>query len=285
MDPLVKLESVTAQFKTLIGADRPLPKVALVLGSGLGPLAEAIDASVIIPYADIEHFPVSSAPGHEGRFILGKFADTEIVVMQGRVHYYEGYEISDVVLPMRLLANLGVEVFILTNACGGIQDGMRPGDLMLITDHIASFILSPLRGPNIGHWGVRFPDMTHVYDTELQRIIRNAARDLGIDLKEGVYLQVPGPAFETPAEVRAYRILGADVAGMSTAAEAIALHHFGARVAGISCVTNLAAGLGEGLLTGEEVEEVGTQASGKLGYLLDEVVRDISAIESSASDD
>ncbi|MCL2819198.1 MAG: purine-nucleoside phosphorylase [Actinomycetia bacterium] len=273
MDPQAKLETVASQFKEIIGHDAELPHVALVLGSGLGALAEEVEASMTIPFSDIEHFPVSSAPGHVGRFVLGKLGGVPIIVMQGRVHYYEGYDIPDVVLPMRLLAHLGVETFILTNACGGIQDGMRPGDLMLITDHIASFILSPLRGPNIDEWGVRFPDMTHVYDHKMQETIREAAKSVGIDLKEGVYLQVPGPAFETPAEVRAYKILGADVAGMSTAAEAIALHHFGARVAGISCVTNLAAGLGSRLLTSEEVNEVGERVSHKFAELIAETLK------------
>jgi purine-nucleoside phosphorylase len=244
-----------------------------VLGSGLNALAEAVDAKLVVPYGDIEGFPVSSAPGHMGRFVIGTLADVPIVIMQGRVHYYEGYEIDDIVLPMRLLKSLGVETFILTNACGGIQDGMKPGDFMLITDHIASFILSPLRGKNIDDWGVRFPDMTHVYDLELQNVIRSAAHATGINLKEGVYLQVPGPAFETPAEVRAYKTLGADVAGMSTAAEAIALHHMGARVAGISCVTNLAAGLGGGLLTSEEVNEMGEQVAETFQSLITETIQ------------
>jgi len=273
MEPLAKLESVTAQFKTFFGAQREIPRVAIVLGSGLNALAEIVDASLIIPFEDIDHFPVSSAPGHVGRFVIGTLEGIELIVMQGRVHYYEGYGISDVVLPMRLLAHLGVETFILTNACGGIQDGMRPGDLMLITDHIASFVLSPLRGPNIESWGVRFPDMTQIYDLQLQEVVRRAAEKVDIDLKEGVYLQVPGPAFETPAEVRAYKILGADVAGMSTAAEAIALHHLGAKIAGISCVTNLAAGLGDGLLTSEEVNEVGQQVSEKFAHLIAEIMR------------
>ena len=279
MDPLEKLESVKAQFLQLVGDELAIPKVAIVLGSGLSSLADAIDARLIVNYGEIEGFPVSSAPGHIGRFIIGTLQGVPVVIMQGRVHYYEGYEIPDVVLPMRLLIDVGVETFILTNACGGIQDGMQPGDLMLITDHISSFIVSPLRGPNIDHWGVRFPDMTQVYDAELQDVIRQAAANLAIDLKEGVYLQVPGPAFETPAEVRAYKILGADVTGMSTAAEAIAIIHMGGRVGGISCVTNLAAGLGVGRLTSEEVNEMGARVSQKFGALLAEVLRAMPAEE------
>jgi len=260
MNPLEKLESCKSQFNDLLG-DITLPKIAIVLGSGLGAHADAVVADAVIPYADIKDFPTSTAPGHEGHFVIGTLAGVPIIVMRGRVHYYEGYAMEDVVLPMRMLASLGVETFILTNAAGGIQDGMRPGDLMLITDHIASFVPSPLIGPNNDEWGVRFPDMTQVYDLEMQDIIRNAARKIDLDLKEGIYLQVTGPPFETPAEVRAYRILGADVAGMSTAVEAVALRHMGVRVAGISCVTNLASGLGAGLLTAEEVIEVGIQTA------------------------
>jgi len=275
MERLAKLEAVKSQFLHLMGNDVEMPEIAIVLGSGLGQLAEGVDAQLVVPYEDLEDFPVSSAPGHVGRFVIGTFAGVPVIVMQGRIHFYEGYKINDVVLPMRLLSEMGVETFILTNACGGIQDGMEPGDLMLITDHIASFVHSPLRGPNIDGWGVRFPDMTQVYDVELQEITRSAAQQLGIDLKEGIYLQVPGPAFETPAEVRAYKILGADVAGMSTATEAVAIRHLGGRVLGISCVTNLAAGLGDRWLTGEEVNIMGALSSEKFGALLAEALRSI----------
>jgi purine-nucleoside phosphorylase len=275
MNPLAKLESVKSQFKDLLGREIEMPKIAIVLGSGLSELADTIQVDAVIPYADINDFPVSSAPGHIGRFIIGKLAGVSVVVMQGRIHYYEGYGIDDVVLPVRLLASLGVETFILTNACGGIQDGMRPGDLMLITDHIASFVPSPLIGPNNDAWGVRFPDMTQVYDLAMQDVIRLSAHEIGLDLKEGIYLQVTGPEFETPAEIRAYKTLGADVTGMSTAVEAIALRHMGARVAGISCVTNLASGLGTGLLTAEEVIEVGEQVGDTFSALLAAVAKNM----------
>ena len=278
MNPREKLEAVATQFSSKL-SDVAMPKVAIVLGSGLNALADEVDAHLKIPYEDLAGFPVSSAPGHVGRFIIGTLGGVPVAIMQGRVHYYEGYGIDEVVLPMRLLYHLGVDTFILTNACGGIQDGMQPGDLMLITDHITSFITSPLRGPNVDEWGVRFPDMTQVYDPQLQAVVRRAAKTVGIDLKEGVYLQVPGPAFETPAEVRAYKILGADVTGMSTAAEAMAVIHMGGRVAGISCVTNLAAGLSDGPLTSEEVNEMGEQVSEKFGALLAEVLRTIPANE------
>jgi len=273
MNPLLKLESVTARFKAILDNDIAVPEVAIVLGSGLASFADAIDTQTAIPYAQLEGFPVSTAPGHEGRFVIGAAAGIPVIVMQGRIHYYEGYELDDVVLPMRMLAAAGVKTFILTNACGGIQDGMTPGDLMLITDHIASFMPSVLRGENVDAWGVRFPDMTHVYDVELQDVIRRAAEAVGIDLKEGVYLQVPGPAFETPAEIRAYKSLGADVAGMSTATEAIALRHMDVKVAGISCITNLAAGMSGALLTSEEVNEMGEQVAETFAALLTEVVK------------
>jgi len=282
MDVLTKIKRCEEQLRELIeanGGSASIPATALVLGSGLGALADSVDAQCVVPYGALEGFPTSTAPGHAGRFVIGELAGVPLVVMQGRVHYYEGYDMADVVLPVRLLVRLGVERFILTNACGGIQDGMRPGDLMLITDHIASFMPSPLRGSNIDELGVRFPDMTQVYDLDIQETIRGAARKLAIDLKEGVYIQVAGPQFETPVEVQAYKRLGADVTGMSTAVEAMALRHMGAKVAGISCVTNLASGLSGGLLTSEEVNEVGARAADRFSALLRESLRNLAGGE------
>jgi len=278
MDALTKLKQVELQLREQLGSAALLsaPEVAIVLGSGLGALADAVEQPVVVLYASLAGFPTSTAPGHEGRFVFGTLAGVHVVVMQGRIHYYEGYPMEDVVLPVRLLARLGIPRFILTNAVGGIQAGVRVGDLLLITDHISSLVPSPLLGPNIDELGVRFPDMTQVYDAQMQDAIRGAASARDIDLKEGVYLQVTGPQFETPAEIRAYRDMGADVTGMSTVVEAIALRHMGARVAGISCITNLESGLGDGLLSSEEVNEVGAGVGETFIALLEEAVASLS---------
>lgn len=219
------------------------PKVALILGSGLGDYGDSIKVVDTLDYYDIEGFPVSTVPGHAGRFIFGYVGDVPVVCMQGRVHYYEGYEMSDVVLPTRLMKMMGAEVLFLTNAAGGIQQGMHAGDLMMITGQIASFVPTPLRGANIDELGVRFPDMSQIYDLDLQRIVRRAALDLDIDIKEGTYLQFTGPQYETPQEITMCRTLGADAVGMSTACEAIAARHMGMRVLGISCICNMASGI------------------------------------------
>ncbi len=231
------------------------PEVALVLGSGLGGFAKEVDVRMTLPYAQIEGLPVSTAPGHTGQFVLGYLGEVPVVLMQGRVHYYEGYEITDVVLPERLMCLMGAKVLFLTNAAGGFGDGFSPGTLMMITDHISLFVPNPLRGPNLDAFGLRFPDMTQVYDLKLRQVIREAADREGIDLKEGVYAQLPGPSFETPAEIRMLKMLGVSACGMSTVAEAIAAHHMGMRVCGISCITNMAAGFSTRKQTQEEVYE------------------------------
>jgi purine-nucleoside phosphorylase len=201
------------------------PEVALVLGSGLGGFAKEVDVRMTLPYAQIEGLPVSTAPGHTGQFVLGYLGEVPVVLMQGRVHYYEGYEISDVVLPARLMKMLGAEILFLTNASGGINKDFKAGSFMLITDHISSFAPNPLIGPNIEELGTRFPDMSEVYDHELNDIIRKAAKDNGIELNEGVYIQFTGPSFESPAEIKMAALLGADAVGMSTVVEAIAARH------------------------------------------------------------
>ena len=193
--------------------------------------------------------------GHKGRFVFGYIQDVPVVIMQGRVHFYEGYDMHDVVLPTRLMGMLGAKVLFLTNAAGGMQKGMHAGDFMLITGHISSFVPSPLVGPNIEELGTRFPDMSEVYKKDLQEIIRNTAKNCGIPLKEGVYVQTTGPNYETPEEIRMYRSLGADAVGMSTACEAMAANHMGMRVCGISCISNLAAGISENPLTHAEIQE------------------------------
>jgi purine-nucleoside phosphorylase len=237
------------------------PKVALVLGSGLGDYAESIRVVGELDYADIADFPVSTVPGHAGQFIFGYVGEIPLICMKGRVHFYEGYQISDVVLPVRLMGLLGADILFLTNASGGIAEGLRAGDFMLITDHIGVFVENPLKGANIDELGTRFPDMSHVYHPELNQVIRETAARLSIRLPEGVYAQTAGPSFETPAEIQMLKKMGASAVGMSTAVEAIAANHMGMRVCGISCVCNLAAGLSPTPLTHEEVQEAANAAA------------------------
>ena len=251
------------------------PKVALILGSGLGDYGDSIKVVDTLDYHDIEGFPVSTVPGHAGRFIFGYVGDVPVVCMQGRVHYYEGYEMSDVVLPTRLMKMMGAEVLFLTNAAGGIQQGMHAGDLMMLTGQIASFVPTPLRGANIDELGVRFPDMSQIYDLDLQRIVRKAALDLGIDIKEGTYLQFTGPQYESPQEITMCRTLGADAVGMSTACEAIAARHMGMRVLGISCISNMASGISPVPLSHKEVQEVADQVAPKFKALVTEIITKI----------
>ncbi|MCR5144228.1 MAG: purine-nucleoside phosphorylase [Lachnospiraceae bacterium] len=251
------------------------PKVALVLGSGLGDFASQMDVEVTVDYKDIEGFPVSTAPGHVGRFVFGYVEGVPVVAMQGRIHYYEGYDMSDVVLPIRLMKLLGAEVMFLTNAAGGIKQGFKAGELMLITGQIATFVPSPLRGANISELGNRFPDMSHVYDENLQFIVKKSATKLGIDIKEGVYIQFPGPNYETPEEITMARTLGADAVGMSTACEAIAANHMGMKIVGITCVSNLAAGISPTPLSEEEVIEAGKSVSVKFTSLVKDVIKTI----------
>ena len=248
------------------------PKVALVLGSGLGGYAEGVDVETSVDYADIEGFPVSTVPGHHGRFIFGYVKNVPVVIMQGRVHYYEGYRISDVVLPVRIMGLLGAEALFLTNACGGINESFSAGDFMLIRDHIMFGVPSPLTGPNISELGTRFPDMSEVYSKSLREKIIAAANSMDIKLHEGVYLQASGPNFETPAEIRAFGALGADVVGMSTACEAVAANHMGQKVCGISCISNLAAGISKTPLTHEEVQEMADKSAPQFTALVTESI-------------
>ncbi len=245
-----------------------VPKAALVLGSGLGDFADNIRVEAEIGYEEIEGFPVSTVPGHAGKFIFGYLKDVPVVFMKGRVHFYEGYHMEDVVLPVRLMKLMGAGILFLTNASGGVNPSFRAGDLMLLTDHISCFVQNPLIGPNVDELGTRFPDMTAIYDGQLQEIIKRAAKEEGIVLKEGVYLQLSGPSFESPAEVRMARMLGADAVGMSTAVEAIAARHMGMRVCGISCVCNLAAGMTPNPLSHEEVQEAAARAAAPFTSLL-----------------
>ncbi|PXV95819.1 purine-nucleoside phosphorylase [Lachnotalea glycerini] len=249
----LKLQKCYESFKKKIDF---IPKIALILGSGLGDYAETIKVEETLDYHEIEGFPISTVPGHKGRFIFGYIKEVPVVIMQGRVHYYEGYPISDVVLPVRLMKLMGAQVLFLTNAAGGVNYDYNAGDFMLISDHISNFVPSPLIGQNMDELGTRFPDMSHVYDSDLREIIKNTAKELTISLQEGVYVQLTGPAYESPAEVRMCRILGGDAVGMSTACEAVAANHMGMRICGISCISNLACGMSDAPLNHKEVQEV-----------------------------
>lgn len=238
-----------------------LPRIGMVLGSGLGDLAEQMENPVYVPYAEIDGFPTSTAPGHVGRFVFDRFEGVPTVMMQGRIHLYEGYPVSDCVLPIRLMASLGIDTLILTNAAGAINKTYRVGDFCLLKDHISSFVPSPLLGENVSEWGVRFPDMSEVYDAQLREKMHRAAQKAGCTLHDGVYIQFTGPAYETPAEIRMASAMGADMAGMSTVIEAIAAHHMGVHLVGVSLATNLAAGVGTAKLSEEEVIEEGKKAA------------------------
>ncbi len=255
------------------------PQVALILGSGLGDYAKNIRIVDTIDYHDIEGFPVSTVSGHVGRFIFGYVGTVPVVCMQGRVHYYEGYPMTDVVLPTRLMGMLGAKVLFLTNAAGGVQDGMKAGDLMMITDHIASFVPSPLIGKNIDELGVRFPDMSEIYNKDLQQIVRDVAESLRIGIKEGVYVQFTGPAYETPTEVQMAKRLGGDAVGMSTACEAVAANHMGMKIVGISCITNMAAGISEVPLTHEEVKITADETAPKFEALVTGIIAELGRLD------
>ncbi len=254
------------------------PKVALVLGSGLGDYAKQIEVVCTIDYKDIEGFPVSTVAGHAGRFIFGYVDRIPVVCMQGRIHYYEGYPMQDVVLPTRIMKLLGAKILFLTNAAGGIKLGMKPGDLMLITGQIASFVPSPLIGANIDELGARFPDMSGIYDPQLTKIVRKAALDQDLVLQEGTYLQMTGPQYETPEEVAMCRLLGASAVGMSTACEAIAANHMGMRIVGISCITNLAAGISPFSLTHEEVQRTADEVAAKFTRLVTDSIKGMESV-------
>lgn len=252
------------------------PKIALVLGSGLGNISSKIKVAQEISYHDIPGFPVSTAPGHKGSFIMGYIEGTPVICMNGRVHFYEGYSTEEVVLPVRVMHALGAEILFLTNAAGGTRSDYKPGDLVMITDHISLFVRNPLTGPNDNDEGVRFPDMSSVYDKDLQKILIDTASECGIELKTGVYVQLTGPSFETPAEIRMLKALGCDLVGMSTVMECIAARHMGMKVCGISLVSNLAAGISPRPLSSAEVEEAGKAAGPAMSKLIIDSVKKMS---------
>lgn len=253
-----------------------VPDIALILGSGLGDYADTIKQEAVLEYKDIEGFPVSTVAGHKGRFVFGYVGDVKVVVMQGRVHYYEGYSMEDVVLPVRLMKLMGAKVLFLTNASGGVNFDYSAGDFMLISDQIC-MAPSPLIGENLDELGPRFPDMSNIYDRELRKTVRETAASLGIKLQEGVYIQLTGSNYESPAEIRMVRTLGADAVGMSTACEAIAANHCGLKTVGISCVSNLACGMTDKPLSHAEVQETADKAAPLFRRLVTESIKNIAA--------
>lgn len=253
-----------------------VPDIALILGSGLGDYADTIKQEAVLEYKDIEGFPVSTVAGHKGRFVFGYVGDVKVVVMQGRVHYYEGYSMEDVVLPVRLMKLMGAKVLFLTNASGGVNFDYSAGDFMLISDQIC-MAPSPLIGENLDELGPRFPDMSNIYDRDLRKTVRDTAASLGIKLQEGVYIQLTGPNYESPAEIRMVRTLGADAVGMSTACEAIAANHCGLKTVGISCVSNLACGMTDKPLSHAEVQETADKAAPLFRQLVTESIKNIAA--------
>ncbi|MGN0772027.1 MAG: purine-nucleoside phosphorylase [Christensenellales bacterium] len=250
------------------------PQVAIVLGSGLGGFADKIESARALPYSKIEGMPQSTVEGHKGQFVFGYIGGVAVVAMQGRLHLYEGYTAQQAVMPIRLMAMMGAEYLIVTNAAGGISF-REVGTLMLITDHISCMVASPLIGRNYNDVGVRFPDMTHAYSTQLASIAMQVAKQEKIDLKQGVYMQFYGPQFETPAEIKMARTMGADAVGMSTTIEVIAASHAGMQVLGISCITNPAAGLSQGTLSHVDVQHAADIAGEKLGRLICETIKRI----------
>lgn len=252
------------------------PAIGLTLGSGLNSMSKTIEAETIIPFSDIPGFPRTTVEGHSGKLILGHVGKTPIAALQGRIHYYEGYSMEDVVFPTRVLAMLGIQTLILTNSSGGIQASMRPGDFMIITDHINLFGDHPLKGPNIEKLGPRFPDMTYAYDPVLVEKMRHHFESLNIRFHEGVYCGVTGPTYETPAEIRFLRTIGGSAVGMSTVPECIAANHFGLKVAGISCITNMAAGITGDRLNHKEVQDVAALVEKQFSSFLTKFISELN---------
>ncbi len=247
-------------------------EIGIILGSGLGILAAELSNPIAVPYKEIPHFPVSTVMGHEGQFVFGDLGGKPVVCMQGRFHFYEGYELKDVTLPVSVMKRLGVSTLLVTNAAGGVNEKFAPGDLMMIEDHINLSGVNPLRGKNDDEAGPRFPDMSEAYNGELREMALSAARELDIDMKKGVYAGLSGPSFETPAEIRYLRIIGADAVGMSTVPEVIVANHAGMRVLGISCITNMAAGILKTKLNHQEVMDTANIVREKFVSLIKRIV-------------
>jgi purine-nucleoside phosphorylase len=281
MDEFTRAESAALVIRMQLSQQSRLgaPAIAIVLGSGLGAFAEELKDSVAIPYGDIPNFPRPTATGHAGRLVIGKIGDLTVAVMQGRVHPYEGYSSREAAFPVRVLGRLGVKSLILTNAAGTINSAYRQGALVALSDHINLQGSNPLNGPNDDRFGPRFPDMSEVYSHSYRRLAQEAARELGIDLQEGVYAALAGPSYETPAEIRYLRTIGADLVGMSTVPEAIVARHMGIGVLAISCVTNLAAGLSASEIRHEEVLETGQRVREPLHALISAILSRVAVAE------
>ncbi|ULT55544.1 purine-nucleoside phosphorylase [Neobacillus drentensis] len=269
----MNIESIQHAADFLKGKYQTTPKLGLILGSGLGVLADDIENPVKIPYNQIPDFPVSTVEGHAGQLVFGQLNGVEVVAMQGRFHFYEGYNMDKVTFPVRVMKEMGVEMLIVTNAAGGVNESFSPGDLMIITDHINNMGTNPLIGPNDANLGVRFPDLSEAYSKELRKIARDIADRLKINVKEGVYFGNPGPVYETPAEIRMVRILGGDAVGMSTVPEVIVARHSGMKVLGISCISNMAAGILDQPLTHDEVIETTEKVKADFLLYINEIVK------------
>lgn len=265
-------EAAANFIKSKIGDFTPV--ILAILGSGLGNYAQSENVKSVceIPYSEIPGMPVSTVSGHAGKFVFGFVGDIPVMFMQGRIHLYEGYPVQDVVLPIRVAAVLGIRKLILTNAAGGVNLSFKPGDFMIITDHISSFVPSSLKGENIVELGTRFPDMSSVYSVRMQEIIEKAAVQAEIEIKKGVYLQASGPQYETPAEIRMMRTLGADAVGMSTVVEATAARHAGMEICGVSCITNMAAGILNKPLSHSEVREIADKSEKNFSKIMTEII-------------
>ena len=254
---------------------KDIPKIAIILGSGLGSLSNDITDKIVLNYKDIPNFPISTVPGHKGELIFGKLDNIPIIAMNGRFHYYEGYSLLETTYPIRIFKLLGIETLILTNAAGGINETFKKGDLMIINDQLSFFAESVLRGPNMDEFGERFIDMSSTYDKKYIEILKDIMLNLTGNYKEGVYAYMKGPTYETPAEIRALRTLGADAVGMSTVPEAVVAHHSGIKVAGITCITNMAAGVTSEILTHEDVKETALKAEANFKRVIHEFVKKI----------
>ena len=268
-------ERITAAADFIRSQVSHRPTIGLVLGSGLGDFADTLEDAVRIPYASIPNFPLPTVPGHSGALVFGKKCGQNVVVLQGRIHYYEGLPQQEITLPIRVLAALGVKTLVLTNACGGVNLSFKPGDLMLISDHINFSGQNPLMGPNLDAFGPRFPDMSDLYTASLRAAIKEKAAENGISLQEGVYAMYSGPNYETPAEIRMFRILGADTVGMSTVPEALVAGHCGMQVVGVSCVTNMAAGVLPQKLSHAEVMETADRVREVFSRLIDLILETV----------
>ncbi len=268
-DYMIKMEQTKSYIEKEI---KNIPKIAIILGSGLGSLADEIEDKTILKYKDIPNFPISTVPGHKGELIFGKLNNIPVIAMNGRFHYYEGYDLKETTYPIRIFKLLGVETLILTNAAGGINETFKKGDLMIINDQLSFFAESVLRGPNMDEFGERFIDMSTTYDKEYIKILKEIMTKLTGDYHEGVYAYMKGPTYETPAEIRALRTLGADAVGMSTVPEAVVAHHSGLKVAGITCITNMAAGVTNEILSHEDVKETALKVENNFKNVIKEFI-------------